>query len=225
MSAVKNTATDSDVSLKVCFQAELQTEIGIDDLLDQRPPAVLQVQLQLLQDAAALLQLRRRPVGERHVVNGEAPLLVGVQQRGNPVPVQLAAGAEDKDLLHTLVQELLCSSRRPTAQHGGAEEGTGSLRRETRRGCLLFFGRNVQELENNERHTRKKFLCESTFKLGRRSRLTDVSLQTPLGVFVSAAWGTSRRGVSMFSVQLSRESNCSTCRSVFTRQGADPQKL
>lgn len=85
--------------------------------LDHRRPAVLQAQLQLLQDAAALLQLRCSSVGERHVVNGEAPLLVGVQQRRNPVLVQFAPSAEDKHLLHTLVQELLCPAG--SAQHNG----------------------------------------------------------------------------------------------------------
>lgn len=78
--------------------------------LDHRPPAVLQAELQLLQDAAALLQLGSGSIRERHVVDGEAPLPVGLQQRGNPVLVQFSPGAEDKHLLHALVLELLCPS-------------------------------------------------------------------------------------------------------------------
>lgn len=80
--------------------------------LDHRPPAVLQAELQLLQDLAALLQLGSGSVREGHVVNDEAPLLVGVQQRRDPVLVQFAPGAEDKDVLHALVLELLCPAGR-----------------------------------------------------------------------------------------------------------------
>lgn len=81
--------------------------------LDHRPPAVLQAELQLPQDLAALLQLGSGSVRERHVVNGQAPLLVGVQQRRDTVLVQFAAGAEDKHLLHALVLELLCPAGSP----------------------------------------------------------------------------------------------------------------
>lgn len=75
--------------------------------LDHSPPVVLQAGLQLLQDPAALLQLRGVPVRERHVVHAEASLLVGIQQGGNSVPVELCPAAEYKDLLHPLVLELL----------------------------------------------------------------------------------------------------------------------
>lgn len=75
--------------------------------LDHGPPVVLQAGLQLLQDPAALLQLRDVPVRERHVVDAEASLLVHVQQGGNSVPVELCPAAEYKDLLHPLVLELL----------------------------------------------------------------------------------------------------------------------
>lgn len=91
-----------------CCCMRRTVEVERPHSLDHRPPAVLQAQLQLLQDAAALLQLRCSSVGEGHVVNGEAPLLVGVQQRRDPVLVQFAPRAEDKHLLHTLVQELIC---------------------------------------------------------------------------------------------------------------------
>lgn len=75
--------------------------------LDQGPSVALQAGLQLLQDPAALLQLRGVPVRKGHVVDSEAPLLVDVQQGGDTVPVQLCPGAEHKDLLHPLVLELL----------------------------------------------------------------------------------------------------------------------
>lgn len=75
--------------------------------LDQGLSVVLQAGLQLLQDPAALLHVGHVPVWEGHVVDGEAPLLVDVQQGGHSVPVQLRPGAEHKDLLHPLVLELL----------------------------------------------------------------------------------------------------------------------
>lgn len=77
------------------------------DSLDHSPPVVLEADLQLLEDLAALLQLRSISIWEGHVVNREAPLPVGVQQGGNSVLIKLAPGAENKHLLHSLVLELL----------------------------------------------------------------------------------------------------------------------
>lgn len=102
--------------------------------LDHRPPAVLQAELQLLQDLAALLQLGSGSVRERHVVNGQAPLLVGVQQRRDAVLVQFAAGAEDKHLLHALVLELLCPAGSPRHNRRDAKKpinGTKSAAKNT----------------------------------------------------------------------------------------------
>lgn len=64
--------------------------------------------MQLLEDLAALLQLRNISVWEGHVVNGEALLLVDLQQGGNPVFVKFSSGAENKHILHPLVLEFLC---------------------------------------------------------------------------------------------------------------------
>lgn len=76
--------------------------------LDHCPPVVLDADLQLLKDPAALLQFRSVTIREGHVVNNEALLLINLQQRGNPVFVQLSSGAENKHFLHPLVLELIC---------------------------------------------------------------------------------------------------------------------
>lgn len=96
--------------------------------LDQRPPAVSQAQLQLLQYAVALLHLWWSSVLERHVVNDDAPLLVGIQQRRNMVLVQFVPGAEDKHLLHTLVQELLCPAGSPRHNRREAEKAINDMK-------------------------------------------------------------------------------------------------
>lgn len=76
--------------------------------LDHSPPVALEAELQLLQDPAALLQLRSVSIWEGRVVNCEASLLVDVQQGGNPVLVKLPSGAENKHFLHSLILEHLC---------------------------------------------------------------------------------------------------------------------
>lgn len=96
--------------------------------LDHRPPAVLQAELQLLQDLAALLQFGGGSVRERHVVNGEAPLLVGVQQRRDTVLVQFASGAEDKHLLHALVLEFLCPAGIPRHNRRDAKKPINGMK-------------------------------------------------------------------------------------------------
>lgn len=94
-------------SLRLPFYSECQYKASVHSL-DHSPPVVLEADLQLLEDVAALLQLRGVSVWEGHVVNCEAPLLVDVQQGGNPVLVKLSSGAENKHFLHSLVLELLC---------------------------------------------------------------------------------------------------------------------
>lgn len=89
------------------LQSESPYETAVHSL-DHSPPVVLEADLQLLEDLEALLQLRSVSVCEGHVVNCEAPLLVDVQQGGNPVLVKFASGAENKHFLHPLVLELLC---------------------------------------------------------------------------------------------------------------------
>lgn len=69
---------------------------------------VLEADLQLLKDLAALLQFRSVSVWEGNVMNGEALLLVRLQQGGNPVFIKFSSGAENKHILHTLVLKLLC---------------------------------------------------------------------------------------------------------------------
>ena len=76
--------------------------------LDQGPPVVVEADLQLLEDLAALLQLRSVSVREGHVVDNEALLLVDLQQGGDPVLVKFPSGAEDKHVLYPLVLKLLC---------------------------------------------------------------------------------------------------------------------
>lgn len=93
--------------LTLHFYSENQYDASVHSL-DHRPPVVLEADLQLLEDLAALLQRRSVSVWEGHVVNREASLLVDVQQGGNPVLVKLSSGAEHKHFLHPLVLELLC---------------------------------------------------------------------------------------------------------------------
>lgn len=80
--------------------------------LDHCPPVVLDADLQLLKDPAALLQFRSVTIWEGQVVNDEALLLINLQQRGNPVFVQLPSGAENKHILHPLVLELICKQEK-----------------------------------------------------------------------------------------------------------------
>lgn len=75
--------------------------------LDHSPSVVLEADLQLLEDLAALLQLRSASIWEGHVVNCEALLLVDLQQWRDPVLVKFSSGEENKHLLHPLVLELL----------------------------------------------------------------------------------------------------------------------
>lgn len=74
--------------------------------MDDGLPVVLDAQQQLLQDLAALLQLRDAPVWERQVVHPEAALLVGVQEAGDAVLVEFPPGAEHEHVLHTLGLQL-----------------------------------------------------------------------------------------------------------------------
>ncbi len=80
--------------------------------LDHSPPVVLEADLQLLEDLAALLQLGSVSIWEGHVVHGEASLVVDVEQGGNSVLVQFSSGAENKHFLNALILELLCSRER-----------------------------------------------------------------------------------------------------------------
>lgn len=86
------------------------------DSLDQRPPVVPQAELQLLQDLAALRQLRGASIWKRHVVDGESSLLVDVQQGGDTVMVQFCPGAENEHVLDALAVELLCVRTRKRVQ-------------------------------------------------------------------------------------------------------------
>ena len=89
------------------LEAISRDEEGTDSL-DHGPPVVFEADLQLLKDFKALLQLGSVSVGEGHVVNDEASLLVDVQQGRNSVLEELASGAENKYFLHPMVLELLC---------------------------------------------------------------------------------------------------------------------
>lgn len=94
-------------AISPAFRVGTRDEEGTDSL-DHGPPVVFEADLQLLKDFKALLQLGSVSVGEGHVVNDEASLLVDVQQGRNSVLEELASGAENKYFLHPMVLELLC---------------------------------------------------------------------------------------------------------------------
>lgn len=93
------------------------------------------------------------------MVDSEAPLLVDVQQGGDSVPVELCPGAEDKDLLHPLVLELLWWEKTSNADA------------------------SLQECVKTHIRKRKELISGSLSDPG---HLTNVSLQTPADVFVFA---------------------------------------